>query len=602
MGKAGRPIRWSLIPVIVAVLVAAFLTMLGDEGDLKLVILHHNDGESQLVQASDDLPDFGGVARFAGLVDQLRSEAVEDGAAVITLSSGDNVLSGPELSASLAEDSVFYDAIALKLIGYDAFTFGNHEFDLGPDLVARLVEEVGSVPFISANLDMSGEPALQALVDRGRIAPSVVVTKEGRRIGIIGATTADLPFVTSLRNVTVNAMVAEVVQAEIDRLTGEGVDIIILSTHLQSLDHEIELAADLTGVDAIVAGGSNLLLADESTLLLPGHGEPHAPYPVTATLADGSPVAVVTTPGDYTYVGRLVLNIDSDGSVTAVGEGSGLRRVAGDGHRDAVAPHPQVQAQVTDPVRAALKELAATAVGITADPLDGRRSPGLRTGETNLGNLVADALLWDARRLAPVFGTPLPDVALMNGGSIRNDAVIASGPVTELDTFDIVPFSDLLTVVEDVSAAQLKVLLENAVSRVEESAGRFAQVAGLRFVYDPGGVAQVIEDGAVVAAGQRVLLVELDNGAVLVRGGEVVEDAPEVTVATVDFLADGGDQYLFGKGRQTRLGAAPQQSLLAYIRDALNGIITPERYPGGGAGRIATPDTIFAGVPSSAPG
>ena len=176
----------------------------------------------------------------------------------------------PGLSASPCRGQPFYTPSPSKLIGLRPLT-SNHEFDLGPDLVARLVEEVGSVPFISANLDMSGEPALQALVDRGRIAPSVVVTKEGRRIGIVGATTADLPFVTSLRNVTVNTMVAEVVQAEIDRLTGEGVDIIILSTHLQSLDHEIELAADLTGVDAIVAGGSNALLADESTLLLPGH-------------------------------------------------------------------------------------------------------------------------------------------------------------------------------------------------------------------------------------------------------------------------------------------------------------------------------------------
>ena len=601
MSNSSRPIRWSLIPVIVAVLVAAFLTLRRD-GDLKLVILHHNDGESQLVQASADLPEFGGVARFAGLVHQLRSDAVEEGAAVITLSSGDNVLSGPELSASLVEDGPFYDATALNLIGYDALTIGNHEFDLGPDLVARLVEEVGNAPFISANLDMSAEPALQALVDRGLIAPSVVVTREGRRIGIVGATTADLPFITSLRNVAVNTMVAQVVQAEIDRLTGEGVDIIIVSTHLQSLDHEIELAGDLTDVDAIVAGGSNALLADETTLLVPGDAEPYGAYPITATLADGSPVAVVTTPGDYTYVGRLVLDIDSDGDVTAVGEGSGLVRVAGGDRPDAVAPHPQVQSQVTEPVSAALQELAATAVGITADPLDGRRAPGVRTMETNLGGLVADAVLWNARRLAPLFGAPFPDVALMNGGGIRNDSVIPPGPVTELDTFDIVPFNDILIVVEDLAPAQLKVLLENAVSQVEESAGRFAQVAGLRFVYDPDAVAQVIADDAVVTAGERVLFVELDDGAVLVRGGEVVEGTPHLAVATVDFLADGGDQYLFGSGGSTRLGATAQQSMVSYIRDALNGIITPERYPEGGAGRIATPDTVFASVPSSAPG
>ena len=333
-----------------------------------------------------------------------------------------------------------------------------------------------------------------------------------------------------------------------------------------------------------------------------GEGDPVGPYPQTATLADGRPVALVTTPGDYAYLGRLVLDIDARGNVIAVEDGSGLVRVAGGAEPDAVAPDPQVQSQVTEPVVAALQEMAGTAVGITADPLDGRRSPGVRTMETNLGDLVADALLWDARRFAPDFGAPFPDVALMNGGGIRNDSVIPPGPVTESDTFDIAPFSNVLTVVEDVSAAQLKVLLENAVSRVEESAGRFVQVAGLRFVYDPEGVAQVIEDDAVVGAGERVLLVELDDGTVLVRGGEVVEGAPNVTVATVDFLADGGDQYLFGNGRQARLGVVTQQSLAIYIRNALNGIITPERYPEGGAGRIGTPDTVFASVSSSAPG
>ena len=602
MTRKVRPIRWSVIPIIVAVLLAAFLTLREDGEGFRLVILHHNDGESQLVHASADLPDFGGVARFATLVHDLRSEAEQGGAAVVTLSSGDNILSGPELTASLTGDGPFYDAIALNLIGYDALTIGNHEFDQGPQLVARLIEEVGNAPFISANLDMSGEPTLQALVDRGRIASSVVVNKQGRRIGIIGATTPDLPFITSLRNVAVDTMVTEVVQGEVDRLTREGVDIIIVAAHLQSLQSEIDLAAGLTGVDAIVAGGSNELLADETTLLLPGEVDPSGTYPLTATLADGSPVALVTTPGDYTYVGRLVLNIDAGGDVLGVGDGSGLIRVAGGSEPDGVKPHPEVQSRVTEPVVAALNEMAVTAVGITADPLDGRRSPGVRTMETNLGDLVVDALLWDARRLAPGFGAPFADVALMNGGGIRGDSVIPPGPVTELDTFDIVPFPDVLTVVEDVSAAQLKVLLENAVSRVEESAGRFAQVAGLRIVYDPEGAAQVVEDDAVVSAGGRVLLVELDNGTVLVRGGEVVEGAPDVTVATVGFLAEGGDQYLFGEGRQTRLGTVLQQSLLTYIREALNGIITPERYPEGGAGRVATPDTLFARVTSSAPG
>ena len=113
MSNSGRPLRWSLIPLIVAVLVARFLDMAAERGRSQAGDSPPQRWESQLVQASGDLPNFGGVARFASLVHQLRSEALEQGAAVITLSSGDNVLSGPELSASLTEDAPFYDAIAL---------------------------------------------------------------------------------------------------------------------------------------------------------------------------------------------------------------------------------------------------------------------------------------------------------------------------------------------------------------------------------------------------------------------------------------------------------------------------------------------------------
>ena len=590
-----RRMVWALIALgLVTALLGAVTAQAQDDGegasdggDLQLVILHHNDGESQLVQASSDLPDFGGVARFASLVHQLRSQAADDGAAVITISSGDNFLSGPELSVSLDDDSPFYDALALNLIGYDALTIGNHEFDLGPDLLARFISEATTAPFISANLDFSGEPALAALVEQGRIAPSTVVEKQGRRIGIIGATTPELTYISSPRNVAVMSNVAEIVQAEIDRLTGDGVDIIVLSTHLQALSGETDLAAQLTGVDAIVAGGSGALLADESTVLLPGDGDPYGPYPLTASLSDGSSVPVVTTPGDYTYVGQLILSIDADGNVTAIDETSGLRRVAGGDEPDAVEPHPDVVAQVTEPVAAALEELAASPVGTTEVPLDGRRSPGIRTHETNQGNLLADALLWNAERLAADFGVPEPAVAIQNGGGIRNDSVIPVGPVSELETFNISPFGNFVTVIEDVSPAQMKVIFENAVSRVESSSGRFAQIAGMTLVYDPAGTPQEIgEDDTITTEGSRVQSITLDDGTAIVSDGAVADGAPSIALVTLNFLANGGDQYLFGDGTRTHLGLTDQQSLAAYIKDGLNGTISAAQYPEGGEGRI----------------
>ncbi|MEM9288113.1 MAG: bifunctional metallophosphatase/5'-nucleotidase, partial [Pseudomonadota bacterium] len=100
-----------------------------------MTILHNNDGESQLVDAGSGLEQFGGAARFVTLVNQIRTQREGAGNAVLTLSSGDNILPGPEFNASL-NDGIFYDAQVLNAIGYDAIALGNHDFDFGPDLLA----------------------------------------------------------------------------------------------------------------------------------------------------------------------------------------------------------------------------------------------------------------------------------------------------------------------------------------------------------------------------------------------------------------------------------------------------------------------------------
>ena len=148
-----------------------------------LTVLHNNDGESQLINAGSGIEDFGGVARFATLVDELRHDAdhAPGKSASLLLSSGDNFLAGPEFKASQEKGVPFFDSTAIKLIGYDAMAIGNHEFDFGPDTLADFIEGIdGQLPFVSANLDFSGEPRLQALVDQGIIVNSLVVTKKNQ--------------------------------------------------------------------------------------------------------------------------------------------------------------------------------------------------------------------------------------------------------------------------------------------------------------------------------------------------------------------------------------------------------------------------------------
>ena len=559
---------------------------------ITLTVLHNNDGESQLLFAPGQ-EDFGGAARFKTLVDQLRAEADEDGA-VVMLSSGDNFLAGPEFSVSLdqPEDEQLFESRVLDLIGYDALAIGNHEFDFGPDVLERLIRDFSApTPFLSANLDMSGEEGLQALVDAGRIAKSHYVVKDGQLIGIVGATTPNLPFVSSPRDVVVMENVAELVQAEVDALEAMGVNKIILISHLQGVGEDQELIGMLRGVDISIAGGGDELLANDGDLLVPGDEEEiFGAYPLTATDLDGVEVPVVTTAGNYKYLGRLIVDFDANGMVTAISDESGPVRVSGIAP-DAVDEDQQVIDEVTSEVEAALEALASNVIATSEVGLDGVRGT-IRSEETNLGNLITDAFLWQAEQLAGELGAPVPDVALANGGGIRNDNVIPAGDFTEIFTLDILPFANILVVIPEIPADQFKEIMENAVSAIggTSGTGRFAQIGGMTMIYDPNGTAQELDDdGNVSTPGTRVRRIVLNDGRIIVNGGEVVPNAPSVNVATVNFLANGGDEYPYRGAEFTPLGVSYAQALGNYIVDGLGGTITEAQYPEGGEGRIITP-------------
>jgi 2',3'-cyclic-nucleotide 2'-phosphodiesterase (5'-nucleotidase family) len=560
-----------------------------------LTLLHNNDGESRLLNAGEGKEDFGGVAYFKTLVDDLKWEATmgpplpdQRGAkrTVLMVSSGDNFLPGAVFSSSLDKGIPFYDTISMDLIGYNAVAIGNHDFDFGPDVLADfIVGFENNIPtYLSANLDFTQEPNLQELVDQGRIAKSVVVKERGEEFGIIGAITPMLPFISSPRNVIVMSDVAAAVQAEVDKLEAMGINKIILISHLQSIEEDIELAPMLRGVDIMVAGGGDEVLANPGDLLIPGD-TPYGPYPIMTISMDGTPVPVVTTAGEYGYVGQLIAGFDKGGNLLMIHDSSGPVRVANGDYPDAVAADPVVQEMVIEPLLADLEERANTVVGISEVPLDGTRV-NVRSIETNEGNLIADSLLWQATGLAPEFGMPAPDVALQNGGGIRNNSVIPPGEITLLTTENMVPFPNFVSIVPDISREQFKDLLENAVSRVELGDGRFAQIAGFSFTWDAAGAPMEMDgDGNIIFPGERVLEAVLDDGTVIISGGSVVP-GPALNIATIDFLARGGDQYPYYGAPFTTLGVTYELGLRNYIQFGLDGLISESDYPEGGEGRI----------------
>ena len=471
----------------------------GSGPTVTLTILHLNDSESQLIHAGNGMEDFGGAARVVTIVKNLRSAAKMD--VVLTVSAGDNFLIGPEFKAGLAEFNsalgginTYFDARALDAIGFDAIVFGNHDFDFGPDLLNDFISTgfINTSPrYLSANIDFSGEPALQALVKRGRIAKRIIIEKNGHTFGIIGATTPQLPYVSRPGKVVVDIDLAAVVQSEINALFSSGVNKIIFVSHLQDIAEDMALIAQLEGVDIAIAGGGNEVLANSGDPLLPGD-KPWGAYPVFVKDLSGRKVPIVTTGGEYKYVGRLRVDFDiATGEISGIDPESGPIRVSGGAHPDAVKPDPEVRSRVTVPVQTYVNKLEKNVIARSEVALNGIRK-NVRSRETNIGNLVADSLLSEARRLSGSLGFRAPAIALTNGGGIRNNTIIAAGEISERDTYDIAPFANFLTVFENVSIKTLKNLLENAVSRIDNQGnptgsgtGRFTQVSGFSFEYDP---------------------------------------------------------------------------------------------------------------------
>jgi 5'-nucleotidase len=610
----------------------------------RVTILHHNDAESRVFNlGSGAAANYGGMGRFKTLLDQTRSYYAGQGHGVLAISAGDSFLAGANFQASLDSGApgsrTFYDALGMSQIGYDAVTLGNHEFDFGTQVLAEFIgdaQTTGATKFLSANLDFSADAGLQSHVAAGRIAKSLlktVSTSAGdKQVGIIGATTETLPYVSSPGDVVVGN-VAAAVNAEIAALQAQGADLIILSSHLQGLANEQALVSQLNpGVNLIIAGGGDELMAglgnprptDIYTPSAPGSvantglvsvagynntSPPNVnsyPLPSTATDLGGNAIPIVTSRDAYSYLGRVTLDVSSTG-VVSVEASSNPQRVASTSVDSTygVAIDPGIQSSVLTPIQNYLNSLGNDVIGQTSVELV--RNPGIRFKETNLGNLVADAFLTKAQELAPTQGVDSPVLALANGGGIRD--FIAPGNITKLDTFDVSPFGNLVTVVEDVTSADLKLLLENAVSKLSDTPapgptptgtdGRFAQVSGFSFTYDLFAQPLVLtSSGSVITQGRRVRDAWLADGTFLIQQGRPVAGLT-VDIATLNFLASGGDQYFDPDYLSqdyflnTRiLGVSDQQALEAYIRSFLNADLGSDaRYDARPDGRVAaTPE------------
>ena len=610
-----------------------------------LTLIHNNDGESSLgadaiyKTTAGDLK-VGSTSAFATVFDREIAEARNRGNAVLSVYAGDSFLPSKNMICSEPGDvkssKPVLDAVAQAQMPYDVHILGNHEFDYGTGFLARYIKAFGANgkpkhPFISGNLDFSKNADLKSMVGKttltsGAIANGKVlgrsyihtdpVTKH--KFGVVSAVTWSLRTISSPGsvNLTTNDLqsTAKAVQAQIDSLQKMGINKIILVSHLQAASNDRELVALLKGVDIAVAGGGDELLQNPSVSdaieLIPGESTPVGFYPMMLGDKNGKEVPLVTTSGNYKYLGRADLYFDEKGNLEFNKLNSYPRRVVptstvatAAGITDAVTPKASIVASVDTPLAACLAgftaPIAASNVVFNTD----RGSStvlGVRTAETNGGNLVADAFVYSYNQRYEKAGLPKPSttaplVAIQNGGGIRqNPATVlpVTGKIGEIargNTFDLLPFGNTLVAVTGVTPAAMKEIFERSCSVTTSGGGQFLQFSGMKVVCLRTGAAQEVSTpatgatvGTITTAGTRVKSITLADGRAIVSNGAVVAGAPSVTIVTNNFTADGGDNYpALAALKKSAFGIDYEVALYEYLRT----------FPAGTAGLPTIPDT-----------
>ena len=504
------------------------------EGDFTLNILHINDFHSRFDPITGSNSDcdaetdaagecFGGIARLKTIIDQTRGAIEDEGGNVLLLSAGDNF-----------QGSLYYTTYKSKVVsdffnqmGFDVVATGNHEFDDGPDEF-RVFIDAAEFPIIGGNFDVSKSEEL-----RGAIKGSYVIEVGGERIGIIGATTEDTPEIATVGDVEFHEVI-QYVRGASEALDAAGIDKIILLSHIgYTVDQDV--AASLPLVDVIVGGHSHSLLSNTDEAAV-------GPYPTMVTNPAGQEVPVVQANQYGKHLGALAVTWDAEGNVVSA-EGEPYLVDA------SVVGDEGFAAQLAD-LAGPIQEAMGEVIGTATDAIEGAREV-CRAMECSMGNLVADAML---DRVADQGAS----MAIANGGGLR--ASIDAGEITMGEVITVLPFSNTLATV-DISGADVIDALENGVSDVENGAGRFPQVAGLKFSFD---LSQPV--------GERI-------SDVMVQDGEdfapIDEDAT-YTVVTNDFMRTGGDGYgAFAEGDNPYDFGPPLERVLADYIASLGGEYTP---------------------------
>ncbi len=468
--------------------------------DYQLNILHINDFHSRIesinkfdstcsAEEEGKKECFGGAARLKTAIDQRRAALSDQN--VLLLNAGDNF-----------QGSLFYttykgaaEAEVLNAMKFDVMTVGNHEFDDSEDGLATFLDKV-QFPVISANV-LAGDGS--KLGDR--IKPSLVLDVGGQKIGIVGAVTNDTEEISSPGPKVMIADDVQTITAAVEDLKKQGINKIIALTHV-GYPRDLSAIAKIPDVDVVVGGHSHSLLSNTDP-------KAEGPYPTMVDNPGGYKVPVVQAASYSKYLGDLVVTFDDNGVVKEA-KGDPILIDA------SFTPDPALTARITELAKP-IEELRKKVIGSSEGPIQGDRTV-CRVAECSMGNLVTDAMLDRGKSQGMT-------IAIQNGGGLR--ASIDGGDVTQGEVITVLPFQNTLATFQ-LAGADIRKALENGLSQIEQGAGRFPQVSGLKYSYDKS-----------KPAGSRLVSVETKEGDAFVP----LDDAKIYGVVTNNYMRAGGDGY-----------------------------------------------------------
>ena len=496
----------------------------------KTVILHTNDVH-------------GAIDKYAKVA-ALKNECYDRGAsAVVLLDAGDFSQGSTYVSLSKGATAVEL----MNAVGYDAVTLGNHEFDYGfPQLKANLSNAAADFLVTCVNLvDDKGDPIFAP----GATAP--VTDADGNplfNLTVMGVATPETqtkanPALMKGLTFLSGQKLYDAANAVIKVAREEGnADIVIALTHLgvdasSEPNRSIDFVKNVPGVDIVIDGHSHTVM--------------------TANKDNGM---IQSTGTGLAYVGAFVID-----NATKSVESNGLIDLSTYTKEDA-----SVKA-IADRIIGEVDAEYGKVFAKTEVELNGDKEPGNRTEETNMGDLITDAMMWAVKTRMPSINMENA-VAITNGGGIR--AAIKAGDITKKDVFTVLPFGNTLTVV-NVTGAELLEALEASTFCTPVSLGGFPQTAGMKLTvdctkdYDKN---DTTYPGSTYYGPKSINRVTIES----INGKPFDKDAT-YAVITNDFLAAGGDIYYAFAAASSQIESGLSLDTV-YITDELGGTVTKARY------------------------